>query len=344
VRRPVTLSLTVPALVAGAILLALVPAASGSGPGVLRQRADSLRSENSTLASRTQSVALELYGLDSRIRQAREQLTAATARSAAMRRQRASVAQALGIARRARLISQRALGDRLRDLYEEGDTDPLAILLGADSLDQAVARLDDLRSIAGQDRAVIGQTRVTSRRMRKLAGKLAVRGAELDALKNQASAAVVQLSGARTERASYLQQLVGERQFNLGRISSLESEAQAAAAKAARINAAAPAAASTPIAFAPTVAPVQGAHMLTVVASGYALPGHTATGAPVGIGVVAVDPSAIPLGTRMSIPGYGDGIAADVGPGIQGAMIDLWFPTAAQALAWGRRIVTITLH
>jgi 3D (Asp-Asp-Asp) domain-containing protein len=46
----------------------------------------------------------------------------------------------------------------------------------------------------------------------------------------------------------------------------------------------------------------------------------------------------------MSIPGYGEGVAADTGGGVRGAMIDLWFPTLAQALAWGRRTVTITLH
>ena len=46
----------------------------------------------------------------------------------------------------------------------------------------------------------------------------------------------------------------------------------------------------------------------------------------------------------MTIPGYGEGVAADTGSGVQGATIDLWFPTTAQALAWGRRVVTITLH
>jgi 3D (Asp-Asp-Asp) domain-containing protein len=46
----------------------------------------------------------------------------------------------------------------------------------------------------------------------------------------------------------------------------------------------------------------------------------------------------------MTIPGYGEGVAADVGSGIRGATIDLWFPTLAQAYAWGRRTVTITLH
>jgi 3D (Asp-Asp-Asp) domain-containing protein len=81
---------------------------------------------------------------------------------------------------------------------------------------------------------------------------------------------------------------------------------------------------------------------MAVVATGYSLPGATATGLAAGWGVVAVDPSVIPLGTRMSIPGYGEGVAADVGSGISGAMIDLWFPSDADARAWGRRSVTIS--
>jgi 3D (Asp-Asp-Asp) domain-containing protein len=83
---------------------------------------------------------------------------------------------------------------------------------------------------------------------------------------------------------------------------------------------------------------------LTVVATGYSIHGHTATGAPTGWGVVAVDPNVIPLGTRLSIPGYGSGVAADTGSAVHGATIDLWFPTVAQARAWGRRTVTISLH
>ncbi len=83
---------------------------------------------------------------------------------------------------------------------------------------------------------------------------------------------------------------------------------------------------------------------MTVVATAYSLPGTTATGVPVGWGIVAVDPAVIPLGTRMTIPGYGEGVAADTGGAVRGAMIDLWFPTEGQALAWGRRTVTITLH
>jgi 3D (Asp-Asp-Asp) domain-containing protein len=87
-----------------------------------------------------------------------------------------------------------------------------------------------------------------------------------------------------------------------------------------------------------------GGRSITVSATGYALPGRTATGLPVGWGVVAVDPSVIPLGTHMTIPGYGDAVAADTGGAVIGSTIDLWFPSVAQANAWGRRTVTITLH
>jgi 3D (Asp-Asp-Asp) domain-containing protein len=89
---------------------------------------------------------------------------------------------------------------------------------------------------------------------------------------------------------------------------------------------------------------VDGTGTLTVTATGYSLPGRTSTGLPVGFGVVAVDPAVIPLGTRMSIPGYGEGVAADTGGAVRGITIDLWFPTLAAAMAWGRRTVTITLH
>jgi 3D (Asp-Asp-Asp) domain-containing protein len=84
--------------------------------------------------------------------------------------------------------------------------------------------------------------------------------------------------------------------------------------------------------------------MLTVSATAYDLPGRTSTGLPVGWGIAAVDPSVIPLGTHIVIPGYGVAVAADTGSAVVGATIDLWFPTEAQADAWGRRTVTIDVE
>ena len=44
-------------------------------------------------------------------------------------------------------------------------------------------------------------------------------------------------------------------------------------------------------------------------------------------GVVGVDPGVIPLGTRLTIPSYGEAVAADTGPAVQGVEVDLWFPS-----------------
>ena len=76
----------------------------------------------------------------------------------------------------------------------------------------------------------------------------------------------------------------------------------------------------------------------------YSLPGKTASGLPVGKGIVAVDPKVIPLRTRLFVPGYGKAIAADVGSAIKGRIIALWFPTVAEARAWGRKSVVITVY
>lgn len=52
---------------------------------------------------------------------------------------------------------------------------------------------------------------------------------------------------------------------------------------------------------------------------------RTATGTGVYKGIVAVDPRYIRLGTRMYIPGYGYGVAADTGGGVKGWWLDVAF-------------------
>jgi resuscitation-promoting factor RpfB len=53
--------------------------------------------------------------------------------------------------------------------------------------------------------------------------------------------------------------------------------------------------------------------------------GRTATGIPMRDGIVAVDPSVIPLRSQVYVPGYGVGLAADTGGAIKGKRIDLGY-------------------
>lgn len=88
----------------------------------------------------------------------------------------------------------------------------------------------------------------------------------------------------------------------------------------------------------------ESSYTLRVHAVAYHIKGRTALGIWTRPGVVAVDPKLIPLGTKLHVPGYGHGIAADVGTAIKGRIIDLWMPSHAAARAWGRRTVTITVY
>ncbi len=68
---------------------------------------------------------------------------------------------------------------------------------------------------------------------------------------------------------------------------------------------------------------------------------RTAIGLTAGYGVVAVDPSVIPLGSLLYIEGYGHAIAGDTGGAIKGLRIDLGFATKHEAIHYGRRPVRV---
>lgn len=70
---------------------------------------------------------------------------------------------------------------------------------------------------------------------------------------------------------------------------------------------------------------------------------NAATGARLGYGIIAVDPDVIPLGTRMFVPGYGYGVAADTGGAIKGNRIDVCLESPAAVDDWGVRPVTVLL-
>ena len=332
-----------------AAAVALPASGAGSSPSTLHSRAQALTEQNSVLASRSRAAVLTLYALDSRLARARAQLASLRADAARVSRRQAEAAHALQIARRTFAASQKNLANRVRTVYEQGESDELSIVLGAKTIDDAVAGLETINAATATDETVVRQARASRARFLALRHRLAARAEQLRRLEAGVESTASSLAAARAERIAYIDRVAAQRRLNASQIGSLESQAQAIQARANQIaveQTAAPAPAPAPAAATPApVAPVAaGGQTLTVTATAYTLQGTTATGAPVGYGVVAVDPSVIPLGTRMTIPGYGEGVAADTGGAIQGATIDVWVPTAAAAAAWGRRTVTITLH
>jgi 3D (Asp-Asp-Asp) domain-containing protein len=326
------------ALGAALLLGVFLPGAEGAG----RKGPGSLRQQQKGLAARSQTALLSLYALDSRLARARSELAGLRSRAQSLKLEREQVRQEIEVVAGNLKASQRLLGDRLRALYEEGEPDAIAILLGATSLDDAVTRLDELERSARPGAQAARDSQDGQAKLQGLALELAARIREVQALEGRAARTTTALESARAHRASYLKALARQQRLTARQIAALDSRARQVVAKAQVVQS--QAAATPAAATAPAASVVDGARTLTVTSTGYSMSGRTATGLPVGPGIVAVDPAVIPLGTRLSIPGYGEGVAADTGGAVQGLTIDLWFPTLAEALAWGRRTVTITLH
>lgn len=312
---------------------------AGSG-GASTPSAAELRAQNAALATKSRSAVLQLYSLDHRLTSARAGLAELRSQAEALRAEQATLRQGLAVAQRGSRIAQRRLASRLRLLYEQGNVEPLEILFGAKSLDEAITNIDNLSRATGESDGLIRQLHAAHTALVSASARLADRRATLEAKLRQAEATAAALAQARSSRGAYIASLASQRRLNRSQISRLVAAAQAAQARSEIVTQA----------TIPTVVDVAAPRVeaaggtITVNATGYALGGRTASGIPVGYGVAAVDPSVIPLGTHMTVPGYGEAVAADTGGSVVGATIDLWFPSEAAANAWGRRTVTIVLH
>ena len=340
--------------VAAAVVLAGVSGATAAGPGHLREQAGAL-------ASQRRAAVLDLYALESQVTAARQRLGTLQAQAQTLRVRAEQLRQQAAATRSTLVVSQRRLAVNLRRLYKQGDVSALAVVLGSDSLDDAVSRLDSLNAVADQSKQVVTVTSAARSRLSTLRARIGEQRARVDSAVAAARSTLEELSAARAQRVAFVERLRSEERMKAAQIQALEARVQVAQQKSTVLTESADAAgatatvAATPattdttpsttaaVAADPAPAPAAG-RTITVSSTGYSLPGHTATGLPVGWGVAAVDPSVIPLGTRFTIPGYGEAVAADTGGAVRGRDIDIWFPTLAQARAWGRRTVTITLH
>ena len=321
-------------------MLISVSAAAAAGPSV------SLKNQVNTLQTRTHHALLDLYAIDTRFHTAQSRLASLETEANRLRQQQALLKQQLSATRNTLTVSRQQLGANLRMLYKQGEISTLAVVLGAQNLDEAVTKLDALSSVTDQSQQIVQVTSDAQLRLARVRSTLLVRRSAIAAALAATQRTAHTLASSRAERISFISELRGQQRLKTAQIDALQAAATRVERKSNQLQAtAAFGGADAQVgATLPVTAPAPAGRTLTVSSTGYSLPGRTATGIPAGWGVIAVDPSVIPLGTRLTVPGYGEGVAADTGSAVRGADIDLWFPTLPQARAWGRRTVTITLH
>jgi 3D (Asp-Asp-Asp) domain-containing protein len=342
--------LVVTAGIAALIVVAGTPAAADRGPS-----RTGLRAQHAALTARARSALYELYAQDAQLARARANERRQAARVARLDEQ---VQTQTGIVETARAnlgAARDDLRERILERYKSDRLDPVEVLLGSTSLEDALHRADTLQQVQSDDRDLVERTLAARD---ELAGQLrSLQAAEDLAVSEHAalSQRVHDLAAQRDAKRRLLAELRQERAALGARIVHLDALARAAVARAAELARARAEAAQTDVSdvtapdAGPSPVPQPGARTpsagqtLTVSATAYGLPGHTASGLPTGPGICATDPSVIPLGTRFYVPGYGPCVAADTGSAIIGDRIDVWLPYG-QALAWGRQTVTITFR
>jgi 3D (Asp-Asp-Asp) domain-containing protein len=332
------------AVLAGTVALVTSRAGNAASP---RANAAALRAQEHALEQRARGALLDLYAVEIRVSRARADSTALRSRAERLALERGLLRRRAEAVRQSLAAAQARLGRTLRTLYQYGQTDPIAILLGAASIDEAVEGIDGLRRAAKANRRLVEDLRRKQAQVRVLTAQLQARDRDLAAARQHADGALRQLEGVMQARLGTLASLRARGNLTRRQVARLDALARQAERRSAELAAQAKHATvlAATVQTGPTPKPTAaGTHTLVVDAVAYHLPGRTASGLPVGPGVVAVDPTVIPLGTRMFVPGYGPAVAADVGSAVKGDIIDLWMPSRAQALAWGRRTVTITLY
>ena len=311
-----------------------------------------------SLASAQRSAALELFAAESSLARARASAALLERRRQALDARLARARRQVAVVRRSLAATNGRVATLLRRLYVEGDADPVAVLLGARSLPAMLAGIDELERATLANHGLAAELTFRSRDLQDELARLAGARRELAAAERQADAAVAARARAAAGKRSTIASIRRRTHATRARLARIEARARAAQRAASRLTragrpapvpvTAAPMPPSAPPATtrepASPTTPAVGTRTLVVDTVAYHLPGRTASGLPVGVGLLAVDPAVIPLGTRVFVPGYGAAVAADVGSAVRGNIIDLWMPSTAAAQAWGRRTVTITVY
>lgn len=319
----------------------LVISSATATPADQQSEMSDLQARSSELdASYRQSLS-DLVAVDSEVNRSAAEIQNASQRRDDVTAQMQAEQQRLDEIQSQLTSQQGSLEKRLRSTYKSDDIGYLDVVLGAGDFSDFLNRVDMVSLIAEDDRQLIVSVQESRKSAEDKLAMLSRQQEELASLINQLSSAQQNLINAQAEQQRVSGAIKVQMQDNESTLGQLQAEAAAIETRMSDIQAnSAPDNSGGNDDYSP---PAAGGSSFSVSATAYCLGGTTATGMPVGRGIIAVDPGVIPLGSRVHVSGYGDAIAADTGGAINGNRIDVWLP-CGEAYAWGVRTVTVTVY
>lgn len=307
-----------------AVLCALltVQGAGGlSGPALARPSSGGAPSETDTTVKDVVTLDMEINDLNQRISELKT-------RSAELEVDIEKTESEIETSRE-RLDSKReALNRRARSLYMNGRSSRLEALFATDDISEFLRLNDYLEILSEEDARLVSSVKEQSRKLDESLADLKSEKEEVDSVASDLESRKSRLEDTKSRREELLSESGESRE-------AVEASSSEVEEKFEQINPPEPEVKHT-------------GRFLTMQATAYSpeepgLSDHTATGMRAQYGVVAVDPSVIPLGTRLHVEGYGTAIAADTGGAIKGMRIDLCFNTLEEVQAYGWRTVRVEI-
>ncbi|MHB1391398.1 MAG: 3D domain-containing protein [Thermoleophilia bacterium] len=293
-----------------------------------------LQAQSSELDASYQQSLADLVAVNAEVDRTNAEIQTATQRRDEIQAQSQADQKLLNEVQSQLTAQQTSLEKRLLSTYKSDDIGYLEVVLGAGNFSDFLNRVDMVSLIAEDDRQLIASVQDTKKSVENKLTLLSQQQAELAALVDQLSSAQQNLLDAQARQQRVTDSIKSRMQDNQNMLAQLQAQAATIETNINNIQ---------NNSGGGTSPPPAGGSSITVTATAYCLGGTTATGMPVGRGIIAVDPRVIPLGSRVHVSGYGDAIAADTGGAIQGNRIDVWLP-CNEAYDWGVRTVTITVY
>jgi cell wall-associated NlpC family hydrolase len=238
-RRPVALLLVALAAVATVLVAA---SAAPADPSISSKRAEA------------QAVLEQVRALDSQLSQAIEAFNYANVELAELDTELRSNKRHLEVAASSLVAAQDHIAARLRALYIEGDSaDAVEVILGAESLDDLINRIDMVQRVGAQDADVVKRVAKFRREVKERRGRLTSARARQAEVVAERGAQRQWIEGQLSER----QRLLASVRDEVARLEAAEARRQAQIQAQARARLAAAAAARSAVRQVQDTIPVE---------------------------------------------------------------------------------------